>query len=99
LPGVEVVVQKDEFDSAGEAQRRKLRAYAKRLREEPFLGDRIPRDRIPKSLRTLPNLFRLELPDGWRALYTVAGSPVAGTQVRVVWIGDHTRYNRLFGYR
>jgi len=96
---IEVVVAKDEFDAAGDAQRRKLRAYAKRLREEPFLGDRITRDLVPKSMRGLPNLFRLELPAGWRALYTVAGSPAVGTQVRVVWIGDHTRYNRLFGYR
>ena len=86
-------VDEDQFRLAGEAQRKKLREYAKRLRIEPFLGDRISR-----RFQDLPNLFRLELPQGWRALYTVASRPGFGSQIRVVWIGDHTRYNRLFGY-
>lgn len=53
---------------------------------------------MPKPLRGLPNLFQLELPGVWRALYTVASGPMAGTQIRIVWIGYHTRYDRLFGY-
>jgi hypothetical protein len=95
---IEVVVDEREFRAAGEAQRRKLREFAARLRQRPFLGDRIPRRLVPRHFRDLPNLFRLELPGGWRALYTVATAPLAGTQVRVVWIGDHTRYDRLFGH-
>ena len=98
MAGVEVLVDEREFRAAGPAQQRKLQEHAKRLREEPFLGDRIPRERVPKRFRSLPNLFRLELPKGWRALYTVASSPTAGTQVRIVWVGDHKRYDRLFGY-
>ena len=93
-----MVVDERDFRAAGAAQRRKLREYAMRLREKPFLGDRIPRRLLSKSFRDLPNLFRLELPGGWRALYTVASSPTKGTQVRIVWVGNHTRYNRLFGY-
>ena len=91
-------VDEDQFRLAGEAQRKKLREYAKRLRIEPFLGDRISRRLIPRRFQDLPNLFRLELPQGWRALYTVASRPGFGSQIRVVWIGDHTRYNRIFGY-
>ncbi len=64
----------------------------------PGSASRIPRERVPKRFRSLPNLFRLELPEGWRALYTVASSPMAGTQVRIVWVCDHKRYDRLFGY-
>jgi hypothetical protein len=71
---------------------------ARRLKSEPFLGDRIPRRLMPREFKGLPNLFRLELPDGWRALYTVASSPSEGTQVRILWIGSHSRFDRLLGY-
>lgn len=98
MAGVEVVVDEREFRAARPGQQRKLREHARRLREEPFLGDRIPRKRMPKPFRGLPNLFRLELPGGWRALYTVASRPTVGTQIRIVWIGDHRRYDRLPGY-
>lgn len=95
----DVVVDEEMFRAAGSRQRKKLREYGNRLRKEPFLGDRIQRALFPKRFRDLPNLFRLELPDGGRALYTVASRPGSGSQVRVVWIGDHTVYERLFGHR
>jgi len=91
-------VDEDEFRTAGGKQRKKLRELAPRLRREPFLGDRIRRSLIPRPFRNLPNLFRLELPDGWRALYTVASRPPLGSQLRILWIGDHKRYERLFDY-
>ncbi len=94
----EVLVDEDEFRTAGEAQRKKLRELAIRLRREPFLGNRIRRNQIPRALRGLPNLFRLEFPDGWRALYTVASQAPFGSQLRIIWIGDHKRSERLFGY-
>ncbi len=95
---VEVLVDEEQFKAAGERQRRKLRDLARRLKQEPFLGDRIRRAHVPSRFKDLPNLFRLELRDGWRALYTVASSPAGGTQIRIVWVGDHTAYDRLFGY-
>lgn len=98
LSDIEVVVDEKEFSAARAPQQRKLREYAGRLQEEPFLGDRIRRRQMPKRFRDLPNLFRLELPEGLRALYTMASSPTAGTQVRIVWVGDHKRYDRLLGY-
>jgi hypothetical protein len=98
LQDIDVVVDEGEFLKAGEMQRRQLRELARRLKSEPFLGDRIPQRLKPREFKGLPNLFRLELPDGWRALYTVASSPSEGTQVRILWIGSHSRYDRLFGY-
>jgi hypothetical protein len=98
LQDIDVVVDETEFLKAGDVQRRKLRELARRLRSEPFLGDRIPRRLVPREFRGLPNLFRFELPDGWRALYTVASNPSEGAQVRILRIGPHTRYDRLFGY-
>lgn len=98
MPAVEVLVDEEEYRGAGKPQRKKLRHHAARLRHEPFMGDRIQRQLIPRRFRNLPNLFRLELPEGWRALYTVASHPVHGTQIRIVWIGDHRRHEKLFGY-
>lgn len=94
----EVEVNSRDFDAAGAAQQRKLRAYAARLRVEGYLGERIPRTRFPPRFRGLENLFRLELPDGWRALYTVVSRRDQTRIVRILWIGDHQRYDRLFGY-
>lgn len=98
MSDIEVFVDAKEFQKAGEPQKKKLRKLAKRLRTEPFLGDRIRRDQVPKRFEVLPNLFRVALTEGWRALYTVAASPTAGREVRIVWMGDHDRYDRLFGY-
>lgn len=98
MPDIEVVVDEERFLAAGPQQQRKLRELANRLRTEPFLGDRIQRKLIPKRFRDPPNLFRLELPEGWRALYTVASAPTKGSQVRILWTGGHTAYDRLFGH-
>ena len=98
MADIEVVVDEREFRAACEAQRTKLQEFAAPLRQRTFLGDRIPKRLVPRPFQDLPNLFRLEFPGVWRALYTVATAPLAGTQVRALWIGDHTRYDRLFGY-
>ncbi len=95
---VEVLVDEEQFKAAGERQRRKLRGLSRRLQQEPFMGDRIRRALVPSRFKDLPNLLRLELPDGWRALYTVASNPTKGTQIRIIWVGDRTVYDRLFGY-
>ncbi len=94
----EILVDEDAWERAGEPQRKKLRWHAERLQETPFRGERIQRTLIPERFSHLPNLFRLELPGAWRALYTVATSPTRGQRIRVVWVGDHTAYDRLFGY-
>jgi hypothetical protein len=94
----DVVVDDREFRRAPPPQRKKLRDLGRRLREEPFVGDRIRRELVPAPFRHLPNLYRLELPDGWRALYAVTTNEVTGDAVRIVWIGDHKRYERLFGF-
>ena len=75
-----------------------LLAKAARLAADPTLGDAIPRDRWPKTMRQLPNLFRLELPGGFRALYTIIYVQGEGHIARIDWIGDHKEYDRLFGY-
>ena len=98
MSDAEVEVDAEAFAAAGTDQKRKLRQYRPQLLADPFLGNRIQRELVPQRFRDLPNLFRIELPEGWRALYTVATRPGGARVVRIVWIGNHTRYDRLFGY-
>src|SRR5712691_4753375 len=84
-------VDVDQFRATGARQRKKLLELAGRLRRGPFFGNRIRRSQIPQAFRSLPNVFRLELLDGWRALYTVASRAPFGSQLRIISIGDHKR--------
>jgi hypothetical protein len=68
------------------------------LLADPFWGDRIRRELWPKEFRHLPNLFRFELPDAHRGVYSVLTHPGREREIRIVWLGSHKRYDRLFGY-
>jgi hypothetical protein len=68
------------------------------LLDDPFWGDRIRRSLWPKQFRDLPNLFRFELPDAHRGVYSVLTYPGREREIRIVWLGNHKRYDRLFGY-
>lgn len=84
-----------------ETQDDKLLWHADKLKHDVTHGDQIPRDRIPKRLeRTYDatNLWRLELPGGWRALYTIMTRADEPTTVSILRILDHTEYDRLLGY-
>ncbi len=68
------------------------------LRINPFIGQPIQNNLWPKEFENLPNLFRLELAQFWRLLYYVTGDEVKIISV-VFDIGDHNRYNKIFGYK
>lgn len=65
---------------------------------DPFCGDKIARRLWPQRFRGSPNLFRLELPEAHRGVYTVLTHPGLDREVRIVWLGNHKKYDRLFGY-
>lgn len=69
------------------------------LRVDPFRGTQIPKQRFPRPFARHPNLWKLDLPHAFRAVYTVIGRPHGGVRVRIEWIGDHGEYDALFGYR
>lgn len=69
------------------------------LEADTTFGDAIQRRLWPKSYSKLPNLYRMELPGAFRALYSVLYSQGEGHLVRIEWVGDHNEYNRLFGYK
>lgn len=68
------------------------------LGSDPTRGQRLPRERVPARFSNEPNLWRAELPGGWRALYKVTTNRSGERTVRIVWVGDHRAYDRLFGY-
>jgi len=69
------------------------------IEKNHIVGDNIPKRLIPKyyAKHNLDNLWRYELPNGWRLLYTVLGNKVRIVSIIVEWL-DHTNYERRFGY-
>jgi hypothetical protein len=66
-------------------------------------GDPIAKGLIPEEYKTkygIKNLFRVELPNFWRMLYTLTEGD---TQIEiiafVIEITDHETYNKRFGYK
>lgn len=95
----DLAVDADEWAGTPVVQRDALRRLASRLKSDPSrAGERIQADRIPKRFRPYKNLYRVGLPERWRALYTIRVRKDVPPGVRVVFIGDHKRYDRLFGH-
>lgn len=70
------------------------------LKDNPQFGDPIAKKLIPKSLKEIgiQNLYRVELSNYWRMLYTIEGSKVE-IFLFVLNIIDHKDYNKLSGYK
>lgn len=82
-------------------QEGKLLWWRDRLADDPTVGSPIHKSLIPKPPRkkyNATNLFRLELPLGWRILYTIVSSPGIRPEVHILRIVSHEEYDRLFGY-
>jgi len=71
------------------------------LEENAFCGIQIPKRLIPKEylkrFGSLDNLWKYNLPDAWRLIYTVKNSRVAILSVILEWI-NHKTYERRFNY-
>ena len=81
------------------AQRALRTTVREQLLEDPYWGDKIDRERWPKRFKGLPNLFRFELPEAQRGLYSVLTYPGLPREIRIVWVGNHKQYDRFFGCR
>lgn len=70
------------------------------LKQNPQFGDPIRKQLIPEKLAAMGihNLYRTELSNYWRMLYTLEG-----TQIEIfcflLSITDHKDYDKLFGYK
>ena len=70
------------------------------LKDNPQYGQPISKKLIPISFLKLgiQNLYRVELSNYWRMLYTIEGNNVE-ILVFILSITDHKGYNKLFGYK
>ena len=85
---------------------RSLRRQAASLASDPLTGTFISLQRVPKASKDrweariglITNLFKLDLPAGWRAIYTVVTHEERRAAL-VIDVVDHKEYERLLGYR
>lgn len=70
------------------------------LKENPQFGDPIAKRLIPIKFKQqgIQNLYRVELSNYWRLLYTLEGTTVE-IFAFVLSIVDHKEYDKLFGYK
>jgi len=70
------------------------------LKKNPFCGIQIPKKQIPKlyiKKYKIDNLWKYDLPKGWRLIYSVIGDEVRIISIIIEWV-DHKNYERKFGY-
>jgi hypothetical protein len=74
----------------------------KLINSNEHYGNPIAKKLIPKDylLKGITNLFRVELPNYWRMIYTLGkGNQEVIIVAIVLDIFDHKDYNKKFGYR
>ena len=70
------------------------------LEENAFCGIQIPKKLIPKvyiEKYGIDNLWKYDLPRGWRLIYSVANNEVCILSLVLEWM-DHKNYERRFNY-
>lgn len=76
---------------------RSIRQKVELVKANPFYGDNIEKRKIPKEYN-VQNLWRVELTNYWRMLYTIKGDQIE-IVCFVVDLLDHKKYNKKFGYK
>jgi Txe/YoeB family toxin of Txe-Axe toxin-antitoxin module len=70
------------------------------LEKNAFCGIRIPKKLIPKvyvEKYQIDNLWKYDLPRGWRLIYSVANGDVCVLSIILEWM-NHKNYERRFKY-
>jgi len=71
------------------------------LEENAFCGIQIPKRLIPEEYITkfgkLHNLWKYNLPNAWRLIYTVKQDKIIVVSIILEWM-DHKKYERRLGY-
>ncbi|MDP2666323.1 MAG: type II toxin-antitoxin system RelE/ParE family toxin [Candidatus Diapherotrites archaeon] len=70
------------------------------LKENPIGGIKVPKKLWPKEYVVkyrITNLFKYDLPNGWRLLYFLRGNDLEVLAIILEWL-SHKDYERRFGY-
>ena len=88
----------------GDADEKELAAFLGRafddIEKNPTCGIQIPQRLIPKEYKakhSVSNLWKYNLPNAWRLLYTLKGDRIEVVAIILEWF-DHKNYERRFGY-
>ena len=71
------------------------------LKVNPFAGDQVPKKQIPPKYPLLygaDNVWRIELADRWRLIYTINGNNIEVVTF-ILDVFDHRKYDKVFGYK
>lgn len=71
-----------------------------KIEKNAFCGTQVPKDRIPNayiSLFNVKNLWKLDLPKGWRLIYSVTTDGIIVISLILEWF-NHKKYSERFGY-
>lgn len=71
------------------------------LKENPYVGVNVPRRLWPKEYVVrfgINNLWKYDLPNGWRLTYSLRGNEVEILSVILEWF-SHKDYEKRFGYK
>ena len=70
------------------------------LAQNAFCGIQVPKRLIPKEFIKkygIDNLWKYDLPKGWRLLYSVAKDDIVVISIILEWV-DHKDYEKRFKY-
>ncbi len=70
------------------------------LKHDAFSGIQVKKELIPKEYilkYQIDNLWKYDLPRGWRLLYSVAREGIIVLSIILEWM-DHKNYEKRFGY-
>ncbi len=97
---------KESFEKlkSGKFEEKELHKFIDRalddLKKNPFTGIKIPKKLWPKEYAKkykIANLWKYDLPNAWRLVYTVKGSNIKIVAIILEWF-DHKKYERKFKY-
>ena len=70
------------------------------LKKKPMCGVKIPRKLWPRGYiknYQIKNLWKYDLPDGWRLIYSIFENEIMILNLILEWF-PHKEYERMFGY-
>jgi len=79
---------------------KQLRRAFEDLQKNAFCGIQIPKKQIPKEYTRkyqIDNLWKYNLPNAWRLIYSVAADKVVVISIVIEWM-DHKKYEKRFKY-
>lgn len=91
---------KKSFENLNNNFRLKLIRAFNDIEENAFCGIQIPKRLIPKNYKEkykIKNLWKYNLPDAWRLLYSIENQEILIVSIILEWL-DHKSYEQRFQY-